>query len=373
MMKRVLTFILFIFVIILVGCDQTPSEYNRKYTRKEKNLIEYQLEVEGAKELILEELNDKYNVGDKVIIKMSIIDNADVHLYVNDEFVCSQTVIEEGGSPSYWELSFIMPDQDSKIELKTSGEFEETQKIIYYDREVAAIWYRILFNYDDNESMMERHKDFIEASGLNKLDYSDIFYFNTSPYISIVLKPEQETIEVSEFIYKLKQKYSSIISIERKVEYFSSKIYMHNPKYYGFENQEPIPFVMNYVGYLPKGIYTKVEDIENAIKEIQDNDGWKYVYNKEQILDRITTIYNEEYFEKHILVITDTIVTGSGSNRQTLEYIYLKDNTLYIFVKMYYASIGTCDMQYKTFGLTLDRSLFEDVDNLEQILLWNEK
>ncbi len=71
---------------------------------------------ERTASFLLEPLPQEYPAGQEVILMTSIICDADLHLYVNGEFVCSETTLED-----HWEFSFIMPEKDTTIELRTHG------------------------------------------------------------------------------------------------------------------------------------------------------------------------------------------------------------------------------------------------------------
>lgn len=66
--------------------------------------------------LLLEPLGWEYPAGLEVILLTHIVCDADLHLYVNGEFICSETARDD-----HWEFRFIMPQEDTVIELRTSG------------------------------------------------------------------------------------------------------------------------------------------------------------------------------------------------------------------------------------------------------------
>lgn len=71
---------------------------------------------EHTASFLLEPLPQEYPAGQEVIVKTAIICDAGLHLYVNGEFVCSETARED-----HWEFSFIMPEKATTIELRTHG------------------------------------------------------------------------------------------------------------------------------------------------------------------------------------------------------------------------------------------------------------
>jgi len=351
------------FLMLLIGCNKTNK---------------YHLDVDDPDNYILEELDKKYYSGEKITVKASIIHDVDLNLYLDNKFECSQTVIEENGNYTHWEFYFTMPAHNTKISFKTAKEKEQTitrDNIIYFDNVVSEIVYNIKFDYEETDDTLKLHEEFAKNSGLVDLDYKNIFYFKNSVYIFIYFSPEKDTTEVQKFMNKLKEDNKSIMSIDKIVYYKYSSVYIHDPSFYKLEDNQKVPFELTRPFIFSKGIYRNVEDIQNAIDVyFHENSSKLYIMErKEKVIESIKSIYNEKYFEKNILIVTDTITTGSGSNRQELNSIYLKDNTLYIFVKMYFASIGTCDMQYTKFGITIDKNDINDIDNLSQKLLYNNR
>lgn len=74
-----------------------------------------------TEELIIEPLMANYHEGAIVTIKTNILYDADLQLYVDGEFVCSQTAVKTGDAYTHWEFYFQMPDHDVTIQLKVSG------------------------------------------------------------------------------------------------------------------------------------------------------------------------------------------------------------------------------------------------------------
>lgn len=159
------------------------------------------------------------------------------------------------------------------------------------------------------------------------------------------------------------------------------EIYMHNPLYYELDDEQKIPFELldsksSYSNpnllVFSKGIYTSVENVQNALNLYFElhADNPDIMEREEEITESINSIYNEEYFQKNILVVTDIIETGSISNHQEVYSVYIKDNTLYIFVKMYFADTLHATMQYTKFRITIDRDYIENIDTLKQTMLY---
>lgn len=71
---------------------------------------------EFTSEMLLEPLAESYFPGQTVTLKTDILCDADLHLYVNGEFVCSQTTVDtEDGY--IWEFYFTMPAENVVIDF----------------------------------------------------------------------------------------------------------------------------------------------------------------------------------------------------------------------------------------------------------------
>lgn len=359
-MKRFLSLLFLLSVLLFAGCSE----------KREK----YALSVDDPNDLLIGELNESYLAGEEVTVKTAIVDDANLHLYLDGRFVSVQRPVEAGGVFTHWEFKFTMPKKDAEISLKIYREepvvAPAKEKYIYFDNGIVEIVYEIKFDYELTEKTYNLHKAFFENSGLKDLDYWHVFYFKNSAYLFLVFKPDKDSAEVRAFMDELKEKHEEILSIKRVEEYLFRTVYMHNPLYYGFNENQKIFFETVSTAYLPKGIYKSAEEVRAALNEVLEKDAYLSA-KKAGITSLVNSLYGEEFFADNILVITDTIVTGSGSNRQEAKEVYLRDNKLYVFVKMYFVSIGTCDMQYTKFGLKIAKSFLGDYENLEQILLYD--
>ena len=99
------TLILLSFIFLIVGCSNSKK---------------YKLTVDDPNNFIIEKMNKEYFSGEKVIVKTSILYDVDLKLFLDDEFVCSQTVINDNGTYTHWEFYFTMPAKNAKISFKTS-------------------------------------------------------------------------------------------------------------------------------------------------------------------------------------------------------------------------------------------------------------
>lgn len=69
--------------------------------------------------LLLEALDEEYAPGTIVTLKTDILTDVDLELYINGEFVCSQTEVVSPDGSNYWEFQFTMRNEPVVIHFKT--------------------------------------------------------------------------------------------------------------------------------------------------------------------------------------------------------------------------------------------------------------
>ena len=341
---------------------------------------EYCLLIEAPDDFIVGEVQGIYRAGEEVVIKTEIINGAGLNLFLDGEFLCAPKPVGIGGKYTHWEFCFKMPKKDAKVTFKIFRDegVAEDGKIIFYDNELSEVEYEILFNYGPSDNYYDLHRRFVEESGLDELD-GQVRYYQSSPYVFVFFKPEKETAQVRQFMYHLKEEHPEITSLLRKEYFRYCSIYMHNPAYYGLKKDQKVDFelmddsvVVEQIRFrigdiLQEGIYTSSADLDKTLNALDDH---KMFGLKDEVINAVKATYDDEFFEENILVVTETIVTSSGSNKQELKEIYLRGNKLNFFVKMYYVDLGTADMQYTTFVVRIPKNQINDPKNLRQELLY---
>ncbi len=107
-MKKTVSIILFIAVLagVFFGCADPK----------------FKLTITGtASDMLYEEPAKRYNAGDTVVIKTHIVMDADIECFLNGESIGIQTPIMTDGKYTHWEFTFVMPSEDSTLEIKTVG------------------------------------------------------------------------------------------------------------------------------------------------------------------------------------------------------------------------------------------------------------
>lgn len=253
-------------------------------------------------------------------------------------------------------------------------EISSKEQFIYFDKVLSDISFLIYFNYPENDGTKQKLQEFATNSGLNNFNYEHIFYYKIGACINLFFNPEEYTSEIDDFILSLDEKYYEVTNIIKEEFYRYSSAYAHNPKYYGLTNEDKILYLSTNTFILPTGIYTSNEDIQNGINNFfeENPNVWVVPDERNKLIEKINNTYNEEYFKDNVLIIPEKIVTGSGSNKQELTNVYYKDNNLYVFVNMYFASIGTGDLQITKFAISINRDLINDIDNLNVKLMYKK-
>lgn len=251
-------------------------------------------------------------------------------------------------------------------------------KYIYHDRKAISISYDIKFDYEITDETLKLHEEFIEKSGLKDLNYRDITYYKSYIYIHVTFAPENDTIEVQNFMNQLKEEYDIIISIDKEVDYYYDVVFTHNPSYYKLKAEQKVYFELNETQFLPKGIYKSEKDLQKAIDDYyelcsnysQEKGDSSTMDIAEAKIETIKSIYDKEYFKNNVLVVTDVIETRSWSTTIEVDSIYIKDNTVYIFLKMSYLYAVNAIGKTK-FGITINKEHIKNIKTLKHTLLYN--
>lgn len=108
-------------------------------------------------------------------------------------------------------------------------------------------------------------------------------------------------------------------------------------------------------------IKTKEEydDYLNSLLEKRSDNYWKEKIKVQKAL------YDESFFEENALIITKTIVRGSGSIDLTVNNLYIADNRVYVVVRSDIPVMCTADMQYTSFTLIIPKS---DVIHVNEVV-----
>lgn len=101
------------------------------------NTSKYSLTVECENGLLYEPLGKSYNAGETVTVKTHIVCDAVLVATINGAPL-QHTPVSENGTYTHWEFTFIMPNKESILELKTKDgilppSIGLNNKIAYYD------------------------------------------------------------------------------------------------------------------------------------------------------------------------------------------------------------------------------------------------
>jgi len=168
------------------------------------------------------------------------------------------------------------------------------------------------------------------------------------------------------------QKLNFIAKIEKDIEEFYVGMYRewtesYVPKIESFvDNTTELSYVL-----ADKKVTNLHTDVSFIIKSKAEYEAYmdslvemaKYSYEKNNI-NCLRDLYDEVFFENNSLIITKVIVRGSGSIRLTVDNVYISDSKIYVVVRTDKPDAGTCDMQYKIFGLVVDKESVKDIDEV---------
>ena len=97
-----------------LGCKVSIQDHT-------SNMISYSVRCgdDFTASLLLEALDEEYAPGTIVTLKTDILTDVDLELYINGEFVCSQTEVVSSDGSNYWEFQFTMRNEPVVIHFKT--------------------------------------------------------------------------------------------------------------------------------------------------------------------------------------------------------------------------------------------------------------
>ena len=84
-----------------------------------------------------------------------------------------------------------------------------------------------------------------------------------------------------------------------------------------------------------------------------------------EMIEEQKDLYDEEFFENNALILTDTITRGSGSIGLTVNNVYISNNKIYVVIKTNVPTIGTDDMQDKSFTIKIAKA---DIENVTEVI-----
>lgn len=125
-MSKILALMLLVcsFSVIFSACDNTK----------------YNLTAEDSQGYLIEELKDSYSAGESVTVKIGILYDANLTVYLNGEKLNDKKLIDTEGN-SHWEYYFVMPSHDVVISFEVDDGFlpeepniDKEIKIAYLNR-----------------------------------------------------------------------------------------------------------------------------------------------------------------------------------------------------------------------------------------------
>lgn len=102
---------------LMCGCCVNPGESNGD--EDDNSATRYKLTVQDPNGYLIEDLQDKYEAGEEVIVKTNVLSDGDLVAYLNGVSLGLETqTVEKDGN--HWEFYFDMPSHDAVLSFALS-------------------------------------------------------------------------------------------------------------------------------------------------------------------------------------------------------------------------------------------------------------
>lgn len=268
-------------------------------------------------------------------------------------------------------ISCFKTSKQSFIFIEESDKCNEDVEILYYDKEQTKVIYQIVFDYPKEECLESVFEQFIKDNKIDELPTSDIFYFNKINYIKLIFSLEDDTEDINFYLNSLKEQNENIKEIIKDKGYKWDLVYMHNPESYQLDETTKIYDEVVFNSILPYGIYTSVNDINKGLNNYYKKYNKTYEDLTTEQLEYIN-LYNEEYFEDNILIISKMAVLSSSESYLELIETHFKEGTFYLFPKCFVLGTAISTSSSFSWGISLSRNLLDEykIEDLEIKILY---
>lgn len=361
MKKFIVTFVLIFTLLLTVSC----TENNNKY----------KLTVIDEWGLLIEPLNNEYEAGEIVEVKLGFRSGPSVGIDINGKYIGENAETKwENGCPV---ISFIMPEKDSILYTTLNGlftdpcedshDFNEGEIINVPGSDIELIVYRcIKCGHSISENINnEKYYDLIFSGETDYLinDISGKYLSGSTITIPTKLIPNT---------YTSLELYANGVKLNKVVKPTDGKaIYYH----FTMPNENCIieikvinrPYLI-----LDKPEYLHTPWIENS------NGTYLFINNRAELVDYIdkvyqgmmflpdyspykqTSGYNDDFFNENFLIVFQT-EESSGGNKNKIKSYYIENRVITIDLEMVVAG-ESCDMKGLIYFLPLSKDLLETID-----------
>ncbi len=281
------------------------------------------------------------------------------HMDENGDMLCD--VCDYNVSTNSNRIAQIVIDYENSLKAEIDKLQEENPEYNYYYHPVEEV--HCTYILEDNASadaIVEKYnmKNVFTEAKVSSLNAIEMIY--------MIFDRDDFTEAMHQKIQQIREEESLIEDMFVSMERTWIKSYMPKIEYYAedatvLSYESAIGMNLGDNSFIIKS-KEEYNNYLNYLLEIAEND-----YLKEYLQERINglrDIYDEAFFEENALIITKMIVRGSGSIKVTLNNLYVSENKVYVVVRTDIPSMGTDDMQYRTFAFKVSKNEVANVDEV---------
>ena len=287
----------------------------------------------------------KYNFpmpNEDIVIKINLIqlnENEKIYKVYNEN---NLILIEQNSNPS---ISYNVHFNYSYLPAPSipSGVDSETLKMIIED-----------YNNRNNEYCQKNNLELINELGLESyLDY----YVMGIKVAKFVFDISEDTPEIKDMFYSLSES-DKVTKVIKKIDSDINKAIV-NIDFLGLSNDniinyEKVDVNISNIFLIDKGIYDSYEKIQNEVDKLIKNSS---NYPEETLLSiaNAYSIFNEEFFEKNILLYCGASRSATGSDKHYISNTYVKDGKISVIVEIDYANGGTFNVAEEHYFIAISK------------------
>ena len=349
-MKKLLAYILvLVFILALVGCNDTQNNQNEtSQNTTSQTATDTTTPNDKPEETSTEESSSEETTPGETSTEESST-KEDTLTEPAPEVTTSEP--EQSDSPA--DIAQILIDYETTLKDDLNALREKYPQRTYFYHAVDRIeCVYILDSKASADAIVEKHnmEDEFATAKVSAL--------NAIKMISIVFERNDFTEAMHQKLKEIKEKESYIINFFVDMQRDIAESYQANIEYYT-NHAVPLEYVAVSDIYSGKDVIIKSKAeydvyLDNFLKEA------KYDYLIE-IITKQKELYDETFFEENALIVTRVLALSSGSITVTVENLYISDSKVYVVLKTEIPSFGTDDEQMTSFTIQVSQSEVADV------------
>ena len=258
------------------------------------------------------------------------------------------------------DIAQILIDHEKGLQEEIRKLNEENPQFEFYYHPVDRVCCRYYLEDDTSP------EDIVAKYDMNNVfPTAGISALNRIELIIIAFERDDFTEATYQKLQQIKNEESLITELDVDFETHFARSYMPKIEYYT-KSAVKLDFE------LTDSVVNDSEDQDFIIKTKEEYDDYlnRLLENRSDIYWREKikvqkALYDESFFEANALIITKTIVRGSGSIDLTVNNLYIADNRVYVVVRSDIPVMCTADMQYTSFTLIVPKS---DVIHVNEVV-----